>query len=280
MCNTALSQPRITYNTLRELLNLNISTRTLRRRLRKEFIKKWRARGCAKITQRVANERLLWAIEYKDFTAEDWSYIVFTDEVSVEKGDNVTDIWVFRRLGERDECLSKHVKPRVRNTVSLMLWGCFVGCFRGPLIPLHGQQTAETYIQVLQEYLVPFIMETLPKNGVFDAIFQQDNVPTHKAYITRNYLQHQGFVVMNFPPSSPDMNPIEHLWAALKKELFRRFPDTPDLPGGPEVVKHALSERLAMVWADIGPDIMNALVDSMPRRVQALIDAKGWYTKY
>ncbi len=161
-----------------------------------------------------------------------------------------------------------------------MLWGCFAGCFRGPLVPLHGQQTAETYIQVLQEYLVPFIMETLPENGVFDAIFQQDNAPTHKAHITRNYLQHQGFVVMNFPPSSPDMNPIEHLWAALKKELFRRFPDTPDLPGGPEAVKHALSERLAMVWVDIGPDIMNALIDSMPRRVQALIDAKGWYTKY
>ena len=76
------------------------------------------------------------------------------------------------------------------------------------------------------------------------------------------------------------MNPIEHLWAALKKELFRRFPDTSDLPGGPDVVRHALAERLAIVWADIGLDIMNALIDSMPRRVQALIDAKGWYTKY
>jgi len=38
------------------------------------------------------------------------------------------------------------------------------------------------------------------------------------------------------------MNPIEHLWAVLKKELFRHFPDTPDLPGGPEVVQHALAK--------------------------------------
>ena len=148
------------------------------------------------------------------------------------------------------------------------------------MVPLHGQQTAATYIQILQEHLVPVIMNTLPENGVFDAMFQQDNAPIHKAHITRNYLQQQGFVVMNFPPSSPDMNPIEHLWAVLKKELFRRFPDTLDLPGGPEAVKHALSERLAIVWADIGADTMNALIDSMPRRVQALIDAKGWYTKY
>ena len=53
----------------------------------------------------------------------------------------------------------------------------------------------------------------------------------------------------------------------------------PAVTGGPEAVKRALAERLAIVWADIGPDTMNALIDSMPRRVQ-LINAKGWYTKY
>ena len=280
LCDTAIIQPRVKYKKLREFLHLNVSIRTLRRRLQKEHIRKWRARGCAKLTQKAANERLRWAMEYKVFTAEDWSYIVFTDEVSVEKGDNVTDIWVFRRLGERDRCLSEQIKPRVRNTVSLMLWGCFAGCFRGPLIPLHDTQTAQTYIQLLQEHLVPFIMETLPENGIFDAIFQQDNAPIHTAHSTRQYLQQQGFVVMKFPPNSPDMNPIEHIWAVLKKELHRRFPDTSNLPGGPEAVKRVLAERLAMVWTDIGPDTMNVLIDSMPRRVQALIDAKGWYTKY
>ncbi len=161
-----------------------------------------------------------------------------------------------------------------------MLWGCFAGCFKGPLVPLHGTQTAQMYIQLLQEHLVPFILEMLPENGVFDAIFQQDNAPTHKAHITQQYLEQQGFVIMKFPPNSPNMNPIKHLWAALKKELYHHFPDTPDLPGGPDVVQCALAERLAIVWTDIGLDIMNALIDSMPRRVQALIDVKGWYTKY
>ena len=123
-------------------------------------------------------------------------------------------------------------------------------------------------------------MGILPKNGIFDAIFQQDNAPIHKAHITMEFLHQQGFVVMDFPPNSPDMNPIEHLWAVLKRELFRHFPETSDLPGGPDAVKGALAERLAIVWADIGTDTMNALIDSMPTRVQALIDAKGWYTKY
>lgn len=121
LCNAAMSQPRIAYNTLRERLNPNVSTRTLQRRLRKEFIRIWKARGCAKLTQRVANERFQWAMEYKDFPTGDWSRVVFTDEVSVEKGKDVTDVWIFRRLGERDKCLPEHVKPRVRSTVPLML---------------------------------------------------------------------------------------------------------------------------------------------------------------
>ena len=279
LCFAALNQPRIKHKKLRDLLKLAVSISTLRRRLRMDHIRKWRARGCPKITQRVVNERFQWAMKYKDFTAEDWSYICFTDEVSVEKNDDVTDVWVFRRLGERERCLPEQVKPKARNSVSLMLWGCFAGCFKGPLVPIHGTQTAETYIQVLQEHLVPFILETLPENGVFDAIFQQDNAPTHTAHITQHYLEQQEFVVMKFPPSSPDMNPIEHLWAVLKKELYRRFPDTSNLSGGP-AVQRALAERLAIVWEDIGVDTMNTLIDSMPRRVQALIDAKGWYTKY
>ena len=66
----------------------------------------------------------------------------------------------------------------------------------------------------------------------------------------------------------------------LKKELYRRFPDTKDLPGGPPAVKRALAERLALVWADIGAEIMEELVVSMPRHVEALLAAEGSYTKY
>lgn len=123
-------------------------------------------------------------------------------------------------------------------------------------------------------------MNTLEEHRIIDAIFQQDNAPIHKAHQTMNYLNQQAFQTMKWPPSSPDMNPVEHLWAISKKELFRRFPDTKDFPGGPSVVKRALAERLSLVWADIDAEIMEKLVASMPRRVEALLAAEGWYTKY
>ena len=63
-------------------------------------------------------------------------------------------------------------------------------------------------------------------------------------------------------------------------ELHRQFPDTNAIPGGLAAVQRVLAERLSAVWADIGPEIMAELVESMPRRVAALIEAEGWYTKY
>ena len=76
------------------------------------------------------------------------------------------------------------------------------------------------------------------------------------------------------------MNLIEHIWAALKAELHRQFPDTNAIPGAPAAVQRVLAEHLSAVWADIGPEIMAELVESMPHRVAALIEAEGWYTKY
>jgi transposase len=85
-------------------------------------------------------------------------------------------------------------------------------------------------------------MEILFENGVFDTVFRQDNASTHKAHIVLEYLHQQEFVIMKFPPCSPDMNPVELLWTVLKKELFHRFPNTSDLPGHPEAVQHVLAE--------------------------------------
>jgi hypothetical protein len=85
---------------------------------------------------------------------------------------------------------------------------------------------------------------------------------------------------MEWPAYSPDMNLIEELWAHLKTELHQRYPDTSMLQGSPDTIRQKLIERLFTVWWDIGEEVLNRLIDSMPCRVHALIAARGWYTKY
>jgi len=58
------------------------------------------------------------------------------------------------------------------------------------------------------------------------------------------------------------------------------YPDLINYPGGPNKVKAKLAEVLSLCWEKIPPKQFEALWRSMPSRIQALIDVKGWYTCY
>jgi len=92
--------------------------------------------------------------------------------------------------------------------------------------------------------------------------------------------EQHAFTIMEFPPNSPDLNPIENLWSIVKAELYRRYPDTMYLQGSGNAVREELRNRLNKIWWDIGKDILNRLIDSMLRRIEAMIKAKGWYTEF
>jgi len=85
---------------------------------------------------------------------------------------------------------------------------------------------------------------------------------------------------MDWPPYSPDLNPIEHAWPMLKATLQREYPDIATMRGGPNAVKRKLAEVLPDVWRSLSADFFQILCDSMPRRVAAVRANKGWYTKY
>jgi transposase len=104
---------------------------------------------------------------------------------------------------------------------------------------------SDIYIAILRDNLLPFIDELIA-DGTTDIIFQQDNAHPHISKKTHQFLMNaareHGFLVMEWPPNSPDMNPIEHLWSHIKLELHHRYPDTKTLPGHPETVKRVLKE--------------------------------------
>ena len=77
---------------------------------------------------------------------------------------------------------------------------------------------------------------------------------------------------MDWPSRSPDLNPIENLWGILSRRVYannRQFGSIDDL-------KQVISSE----WHKIEPEIMQKLVESMPHRVFALIQAKGAAISY
>lgn len=159
-----------------------------------------------------------------------------------------------------------------------MFWAAFGYGIRTQLVPMEGDPasakggvTARVYQAVLDRHLPPIL-------GLGN-IFMQDNAPIHKAYIIRDWFRARGIDVMEWPPYSPDLNPIENLWALLKAEIYRLYPDLVGAPNTIATLDYLI--RCAMnTWDIIGEELLNKLIDTMEHRVKAVIDANGWYTKY
>ena len=105
-------------------------------------------------------------------------------------------------------------------------------------------------------------------------VLQQDNDPKHKSKLCMDYLntkERQGkIVLMKWPVQSPDLNPIEQLWALLDEKINKSRASN----------LFSLFEQLNETWMNLGTDILQKYVNSMHDRCEAVIKAKGGHTKY
>lgn len=123
----------------------------------------------------------------------------------------------------------------------------------------------------------------LPEVLVEGMTFQHDNGPTFTSTIVQEWLQdwayREGITLADWPPYSPDLNPVENLWSILKQRICDRYPELAYLKKS-EAAKNRLIEAAKEVWDELEDEIFENLLNSMPKRIQALREAKGWYTRY
>ena len=200
---------------------------------------------------------------------EDWQSVIWSYETKINIFGSDGHQYVWKKKGEPlyDRTTTPAVKFRGGN---LMVWGCMGLNGVGVLAEVEGRMDAKQYVDILEENLEKSRKKLKVEKK--KAIFQQDNDPKHTSNLAQKWFKDNKINLMDWPAQSPDLNPIEHLWEYLKEQL-RQY-ETP--PYG----VHELWERVAKKWDEILPEVCQRLIESMPRRIQAVIKANGGHTKY
>ena len=103
-------------------------------------------------------------------------------------------------------------------------------------------------------------------------IFMQDGARCHTAATTIQWLEDKEINYWGkaeWPPNSPDLNPIENLWSILE-ETMKSEKDQPKNIAD-------LEKLLQRAWKKIKLDTLENLVKSMPDRVRDIVKNKGYY---
>ena len=162
---------------------------------------------------------------------------------------------------------------------TLMVWAAFCARKCSQLVFMTGDPeakkggvTSAVYLEILEDELL-----TIQEPGL---VFMQDNASIHTARLVKNWLKEEGIEVLEWPPYSPDLNPIEHAWKRLKQWVWKHHPELLELKGKGQNTKEAMLKALQEGWDAIEEEFFEKLIASMQRRVRAVCKAKGWYTKY
>lgn len=237
---------------------LDISYETIRTHLRAHDLKFRNTMKKPLLTEKHVTKRLAWAHENID---RDFDNVIFTDECSIWARCVLTRAW--------STSTNRLVQRTVKHGIKVHLWGCFSKQGFGTLHLFTYNLNAEGMLQIYKKALLPSANRWfIRKND--DWILQEDNDPKHRSKLCTEWKTRSGIVTLDWPSQSPDANPIENVWAYIKQKLRGKRTHT----------LKQLSCEIRRIWRSLPLEYAVKLVESMPRRCQAIIDAGGDWTHY
>ena len=160
---------------------------------------------------------------------------------------------------------------RVQHPQSVMVWAGVSAKGRTPLvfIPPGVKVNAVKYQELVLNPIVKGLGKTMFNDRPF--LFQQDGAPAHTAKVNQEWLNENipDFISKEeWPPSSPDLNPMDYsLWSILEANACSTSHKSIE----------SLKTSLSREWAKIPQEKLRAAVESVPKRLRAVIKKKGGY---
>ena len=150
------------------------------------------------------------------------------------------------------------VQPRVQ-AGGLTIWAAFHHHAKSQIVFFSGRRLEPSglYRRILEETMLPFAGETFGENF----LLQDDNAPCRRARAIQQFLNFEDVNRLPWPACSPDMNPIENLWAELSRVdlLINRVVQPTNL----DELQQCLTEE----WDAIPMRTLESLNNGMPRRI-------------
>jgi len=257
--------PSNTPKDIKRQLQLPVSPHTISRRL--DEIGLW---GCVQQEEHELTEfdlarRLAFAHKYLHKTEDWWAHVFFSDETHFYLGHHGR-VYVRRPVGESHNPKYMHAAPQLKGKVSL--WACICAEGLGHAELYANSLDSTRHRDILRHSLIPSFKQFYPAGPW---VFQQDNARFHTTAETIEFLHTKGVTwVDEWPPWSPDLNPIENLWNELKARVYARFPQTL------EELENVIREE----YADTKLSFISRICRNMPRRLQLVIANNGHKIPY
>lgn len=187
--------------------------------------------------------------------------IVFTDEKFFNTNDYT----------HQNQWILPGVMPEARELsrwpARVMVWGAIgvdYRCLR--IIPdkanVPSRLDSQSYVRRI---LQGAFMDTFDKTRVL----MQDGAACHTSAHTRRYLARKNITLLDgWPARSPDLNPIERLWAILQARVSTHHPDS----------VAALTRAIQIEWDAMSQDTINKLVRSFDASVRTVAANDGRWT--
>ena len=188
----------------------------------------------------------------------DYERIIFSDESRFCMGPDNTYRW-YKRGESTPNCFDDSLKY----DVSIMIYGAIGIGYKSKLVFCSGGVDNIEYRNIINE---SGMLPTLDSRyGVGNYTFMQDGAPAHRCKLTSLFLQKRCSFISSWPSNSPDLNPIEHLWGAMKRILKTKQISS----------KQQLIDTVTEIWDSFPQESIDNLVRSFKGRLHTVIQQNG-----
>ncbi len=254
---------------IKDISNKNISKATVKRNLYENGFKSFKESKAPHLSRANMKARKKFYETHKGKTYDDFCNIIFTDE-STFRLLNVKGSGCYYKNARNKSGKQSFIRTKKFGGGGLMIWGFITSKGDLKICRCPSKMNSNSYIKIIEEFALPEIIKCGFR--LSDVVFMQDNASCHTSKMTKKRFNDNNIRLLEWPPQSPDMNPIEHVWEQLDKRVRERQN---------EIL--AIEDLWRILYEEslkIDRNYILKLYQSIPRRLNALKNAKYDVTRY